>query len=159
MEIHKAYCLVCGKGKDAHKIGSFDSALIDAGVGNYNLVKVSSILPPGSQCVNSISADPGSVLYTAYISETTRLCEKIAVAVAVAIPEDKQSCGVIIKYSLRGSKHEAEKAAVMIARNAMDKRGIFVTQVKVISAEILGDDSCYSTVFAGLVLLEQNCVK
>lgn len=154
MEIYKKYCLVCGKGKDNYDIGSFDSALIDAGVGNYNLVKISSILPPGCQYVDHINATPGSVLYTAYISETTTQCEKIAVAIAVAIPEDEQNCGVIIKYTHRGSKHEAEEVAALIARNAMGKRGISVAQVKVLGAEISGDNSCYSTAFAGLILLK-----
>lgn len=154
MEAPKRYCLVSGIGKDICEIGSFDSALLDAGIGNYNLVKISSILPPESQVADAISAADGSILYTAYIAETTAGCEQIAAAVAVAIPENRHSCGVIIKYSLKGSKNEAEKKASWLAEKAMQKRGIPITRIESIGAEVTGGDACYSTAFAGLVLLD-----
>lgn len=154
MEAPKRYCLVSGVGKDICKISSFDSALLDAGIGNYNLVKISSILPPESQSADSISAADGSVLYTAYIAETTTDSEQISAAVAVAIPENRRSFGVIIKYALKGPKSEAEKEASWLAERAMKKRGIPVARIESIGAEIIGGDTCYSTAFAGLVLLD-----
>lgn len=152
MEIYKNYCLVYGKGKDTCKIGSFDSALIDAGVGNYNLVKISSILPPQCQHIDNIVATPGSILHTAYIAKTTKKSERIAVAIAVAIPKDRKNCGVIIKHSLKGTQTEAEEIAVLLAKSAMGKRGVSVSHVEVIGSEVQGDDTCYSTAFAGLAL-------
>ena len=152
MAMKKKYCLVCGTGEDICEIGSFDSALLDAGVGNYNLVKISSILPPGSQRVYSVDIADGSILYTAYISKTITDCSQIAVAIAVAIPEDLRNCGVIIECSLKGSRDEAEKKAAWLAEKAMEKRGITITRVEAVGAEITGKDVCYSTAFAGLVL-------
>lgn len=154
METPKRYCLVSGIGKDVCEVSSFDSALLDAGIGNYNLVKISSILPPESQGADAISAADGSILYTAYIAETTTDDEQIAAAVAVAIPENRHCCGVIIKYSLKGSKSEAEKRASWLAEKAMEKRGISIARIESIGAEVTGGSACYSTAFAGLVLLD-----
>lgn len=154
MEAPKRYCLISGIGKDTCEVSSFDSALLDAGIGNYNLVKISSILPPESQNAGAINATDGSILYTAYIAETTTDGEQIAAAVAVAIPENRHSCGVIIKYSLKGSKSEAEKKASLLAEQAMEKRGIPVARIESIGAEVTGGGACYSTAFAGLVLLD-----
>lgn len=154
MEAPKKYCLVSGIGKDVYEISSFDSALLDAGIGNYNLVKISSILPPESHSVDTIRATDGSILYTAYITETTTDCEQISVAVAVAIPENRRSCGVIIKHTLKGPKSEAEKRASWLAERAMEKRGIPVARIESIGAEVTGGDTCYSTAFAGVVLFD-----
>lgn len=41
------YTLVGGSGEGATRLNAFDAALLDAGVGNTNLIKLSSILPPG----------------------------------------------------------------------------------------------------------------
>lgn len=151
---YKTYCLVCGKGKDFEEISSFDSALINAGIGNYNLVKISSILPAGCKRTENIAEADGTILYTAYITKSTRTREQIAVAVAVAIPQSIHSCGVIIKYAHKGSKDAAEKKARLLAIKAMEKRSIPIDRVEVIGSEIIGEDTCYSSVFAGLVLLE-----
>ena len=45
--------VVCGVGSGRTILSSFDSALKDAGVYNYNLITLSSIIPPGSK-VNKI---------------------------------------------------------------------------------------------------------
>ncbi|MCY4379839.1 MAG: pyruvoyl-dependent arginine decarboxylase, partial [Candidatus Dadabacteria bacterium] len=41
-----------GVGKHKKKLSSFELALRDAGIAQFNLVKVSSIFPPGCQLVS-----------------------------------------------------------------------------------------------------------
>lgn len=50
-----------GTGKGHTKLAAFDAALHHAGVANYNLIKLSSIIPPGSviKTVSPISVQPG----------------------------------------------------------------------------------------------------
>jgi len=45
--------IVTGKGKGVTKIAAFDKALLDAGINNYNLIYLSSIIPPHSEIVQS----------------------------------------------------------------------------------------------------------
>lgn len=40
-----------GKGEGATKLAAFDAALWDAGIGNYNIIKLSSVIPDNSQVV------------------------------------------------------------------------------------------------------------
>jgi arginine decarboxylase len=49
LPVPSKFDLVVGSGEGATPLNSFDAALLDAGIGNLNLVRVSSILPPGAQ--------------------------------------------------------------------------------------------------------------
>jgi pyruvoyl-dependent arginine decarboxylase len=50
MEVRKLY-LVAGKAEGGTPLNAFDNALLDAGIGDVNLIKVSSIIPPGAEVV------------------------------------------------------------------------------------------------------------
>jgi arginine decarboxylase len=54
--------IASGTGKGHTKLAAFDAALHAAGVSNYNLIKLSSIIPPGSQikAQTPIQTQPGS---------------------------------------------------------------------------------------------------
>ena len=43
------FTLVAGNGEGGTPLNAFDAALIEAGIGNLNLLRVSSILPPSAQ--------------------------------------------------------------------------------------------------------------
>jgi arginine decarboxylase len=43
--------LAPGRGRGPTPLAAFDSALLDAGVANYNLICLSSVIPPGSRIV------------------------------------------------------------------------------------------------------------
>lgn len=144
------FCLVTGSGTDSYAISSFDSALLDAGLGNYNLVRVSSILPPNCTQRNEVLLPDGSVLFIAYATLTTHADELIASAIAVAIPRNAEQCGVIMEYSNRTSKKDAVKTARDLAENAMRKRHIAVDTILSSGIEIQGKDTVFSTTFAGI---------
>lgn len=57
----QSYMLVSGIGKAEYPLVTFDNALRDAGIGDYNLVKVSSILPPKCIRKNVIDIKQGSI--------------------------------------------------------------------------------------------------
>lgn len=94
------YLISKGCGASIYELTAFDNALIDAGIGDYNLVKLSSILPAGCTQVNLINIKKGSFLHTAYSCyieskpETT-----ISAAVAIALPQDKRLPGVIVEVA------------------------------------------------------------
>lgn len=150
MSLFSHFCLVTGTGTDSHEISSFDSALLDAGIGNYNLVRVSSILPPNCTPKNGVFLPSGSILFTAYATLTTHANELIASAIAVAIPHNAEQCGVIMEYSNRVSKEDAVKTVRELVENAMWKRHTAIDTILSSGVEIQGKDMVFSTTFAGI---------
>ena len=64
--------LSSGIGHGPTKLAAFDSALRQAGVANYNLLPLSSILPPGSEIIesnNAIHGEWGDRLYVVMAEE------------------------------------------------------------------------------------------
>ena len=129
------FALVSGTSEGSSKLNAFDHALLNAGVGNCNLLKVSSILPPGAKLVEDLYIPPGSLVPIAYGS----LCldspgELIAAAVGVGIG-NPDNYGVIMEYSGRTSKEEAEKQIKRMVEEAFTKRGLRLSQILVRAVE------------------------
>lgn len=76
-----------GKRVASTELNAFDAALLDAGVGDTNLIKMSSILPPGAVEIERLTLKKGSFIPLAYGDRTSDIYgEKISAAVAVGIP-------------------------------------------------------------------------
>lgn len=100
----KSFWLKSGFGIGRYKLESFDSALLDAGVGDYNLIKLSSILPPGSKMeMGELQWPKGSLIPVAYASNTFKFenfyNQSQYASVSVAIPEDNFLNGLIMESS------------------------------------------------------------
>jgi arginine decarboxylase len=131
---------------------SFDMALIDAGVGNYNLVKVSSIRPPHFQQSDCISVPDGEILFSAYASLTEKGAGIISAALSIGIPIDEANIGVIMEYSCHDKKSVAAKKAEEMVASAMKTRGIAIREIIVASIETELIPDSYSTVVVGAAL-------
>jgi len=118
------YTIVSGIGSHYSKIGSFDRALLNANIGNYNLVKVSSILPPGCEERKSIDLRFGSVLYTAYTSFANDEKHLFSSAIAIGIPQKKDNIGVIMEYSDFVDINEAKHIVANMVDEEMQERNI-----------------------------------
>jgi len=102
-----------GVGRHKEKLSSFEMALRDAKIAEYNLVRVSSIFPPHCKIVNRAegvkSMHYGGVIYIviseAASNEPHRL---MAAAVGVAIPKDRNLYGYLSEHHSFG---ETEKKA------------------------------------------------
>jgi pyruvoyl-dependent arginine decarboxylase (PvlArgDC) len=72
-------------------LNAFDNALLQAGIGNINLIKVSSIVPPEVDVVTLPQIKPGAIVPTAYAAMTSETPgETIAAAVGYALPVDRE---------------------------------------------------------------------
>ena len=129
---------------------SFDNALYQSGIANYNLVKISSILPANPILVKHVTIKEGSVLYTAYASLTTKEKKQIAAAVAVGIPQDETKVGVIMEYSGYCNKETAEKMVRTMVEESMAFRGYRIKEILSEAAEAINDGNQYVTVLAAL---------
>jgi len=85
------YCTAgAGVGVSAFELVSFDRALREAGFADYNLLRVSSILPPGVSLQPSVDVPKGSLLPIAYGAFSSDAAERtIAAAVSLAFPQTR----------------------------------------------------------------------
>ena len=76
-----------GSAEGSTPLNAFDNALLAAGIGNINLVRISSILPPGVDLVPLPRIKPGAIVPTAYAAQTSEVPgEVIAAGVGWARP-------------------------------------------------------------------------
>lgn len=130
------YFLVSGASEGFTPLNAFDGALLRAGIGDTNLVKMSSIVPPHCQLISPVPLPPGSLVPTAYASITSDVPgEIIASAVAVALPERPEYPGLIMEYSARGPKAEIEEMVRQMAIEGMKVRGRVIRDLTSIAVE------------------------
>ncbi|NPV69800.1 MAG: arginine decarboxylase, pyruvoyl-dependent [Firmicutes bacterium] len=128
------YTVVAGASEGATELNAFDGALLKAGIGNVNLVRVSSILPPGATFVEKLVIPPGSLVPVAYASIT---CEEKGevIAAAVGVGYTAGTFGVIMEFSGHCTKEQAEATIEMMLKDAFERRGMKMTGMKVIGSE------------------------
>ena len=87
-----------GSAEGTTPLNAFDNALLAAGIGNINLVKVSSILPPQAAVIDLPRLRPGAIVPTAYAAMTSEVPgEVVAAGVGWARPTDPKCNGVIME--------------------------------------------------------------
>ena len=118
--------LTHGAGRHKEKLQSFELALREAGIAPFNLVSVSSIVPPGCRLVPKEKGlselSPGQITFAVLArngcSEPHRL---LAASVGVALPGDKAAYGYISEHHSFGQTGEIagdyaeDLAATMLA--------------------------------------------
>ena len=118
------FFLVSGEGEGSTPLNAFDMALLNSGIGNTNLVRMSSIVPPACKKIKPVKLPFGALVPVAYASISSDIPgEIISAAVAVAIPEDNSKPGLIMEYSARGHIEEIENIARRMAEEGMSSRG------------------------------------
>ncbi|MGI6453426.1 MAG: pyruvoyl-dependent arginine decarboxylase [Syntrophomonadaceae bacterium] len=134
LPLPKKYFLTAASAEGQTELTAFDGALLNAGVGNTNLLKVSSILPPGCEYSPGLIIPPGSLLPIAYGTIiSSNKGEIISAAVAVGVKKD--SFGVIMEYEGICSKEEAEAQVTRMVEEAFRIRGLVLDEVKVAATE------------------------
>ena len=115
-----------GVGKHREKLTSFELALRSAGIAACNLVRVSSIFPPGCRILSRSGGvrklKPGQITFVVMSETATREAHRlIAATIGVAIPRDKKLFGYLSEHHSFGENEETagdyaeELAAEMLA--------------------------------------------
>ncbi len=124
--VPKELFLTKGAGKHREKLTSFELALRAAGIAACNLVRVSSIFPPGCKILSKAAGvrklKPGQVTFVVMSETATREAHRlIAATVGVAIPRDRKLFGYLSEHHSFGENEETagdyaeELAAEMLA--------------------------------------------
>ncbi|MGQ9512674.1 pyruvoyl-dependent arginine decarboxylase [Thermodesulfitimonas sp.] len=130
----KKYFVTAAAAEGTTKLNAFDNALLAARIGNINLIRVSSILPPGTEYESNLVFPPGSFVPTAYgyiISDVPG--ELIAAAVGVGV--SRESFGVIMEFSGKCTEAEARVKIEGMIREAFDRRQMEVIEMKIAAVE------------------------
>lgn len=130
----KKFFLTAASAEGHNHLTAFDNALLRGGIGNINLIRVSSILPPSAEYDPQLAIPPGSLVPTAYgyiISEEPG--ELISAAVGVGFSPD--SFGVIMEFSGRCGEEEARAKVESMIKEAFAARKMELVEVKIEATE------------------------
>lgn len=98
------------------QLSAFDKALIDTGVANYNLIRLSSVLPPGSEVVELEGALPqvpgtwGDRLYVVYAEMRTSTNGEEAWAGVGWVQDPETGKGLFVEHE--GHSEESVRSSV-----------------------------------------------
>jgi arginine decarboxylase len=130
------YFLVSGASDGYTPLNAFDAALLQAGIGNTNIVKMSSIVPPHCQRISPIALPPGALVPAAYAAITSDVPgEIISAGVAIALPEDENQNGLIMEYSAKGTRRKIEEILRNMAVEGMKVRGWKIKDLQTVVSE------------------------
>lgn len=128
------YSLVAAAAEGEKELTAFDRALLKAGVGNVNLIRVSSILPPGAMFTPKLDIPPGSLVPIAYGSISSQ-DPGAMIAAAVAVGFGCNDFGVIMEFSGCCSRVVAEQRVSEMVEEAFQYREIVLQEIKVAGVE------------------------
>ncbi|MEW6447243.1 MAG: arginine decarboxylase, pyruvoyl-dependent [Bacillota bacterium] len=130
LPIPTKFKLVSATAEGEERLTAFDKAIFKAGVGNCNLIKVSSILPPRSRLDNNINLIPGALVPIAYGFITSDIPgEVISAAAAVGLAQDPDSYGIIIEHSGRAPGNEIKAKTIRMVEEAFSFRSLPLKQI------------------------------
>lgn len=123
------YALVAAWAEGQTELTAFDKALLKAGVGNVNLVRLSSILPPHAEYQPEFELSPGVLLPIAYATMSSSTPgEVIAAAIAIGLAASDQF-GVIMEFHGQCGEQEAREAVSRMVEEALAARGMPLNNV------------------------------
>lgn len=151
------HCFVTGSSEGFTPLNAFDGALLNAGVGNTNILRMSSIIPPRTQeiGVTELKLPAGALVPMAYAAmESDIPGSYICAAVAAAWPENRDDPALIMEYHSHGHRDDAENIVRRMAEEGIKMRGWTVREIKSISIDLRVDR--IGAVFAGVVLWDDE---
>jgi arginine decarboxylase len=129
-----ALWVTTGTGEGTTELNAFDNALLDAGIGNLNLIKVSSIVPHGAVFLDApptiIAGSLTPTVYSVIHSDTAG--ETICAAIGIGIGKD--SHGMIFEYHAT-SREVSERVVTGMVEEGFARRGLPLERLAVHIAE------------------------
>ncbi len=121
------------KGIGVHKdqLTSFETALRKAEIEKYNIVSISSILPPGCEIISKQEGlkllKPGQIIHSVMAKNQTNEPNRlVSAAIGLAVPNDKEGYGYISEHIAFGEtgKNSGEYAEDLAATMLATRLGI-----------------------------------
>ena len=110
--------VVCGVGTGKTVLSAFDSALKDAGVFNYNLITLSSIIPPGSKVskVRQYETPPEEYGHKLYLVKAEYRSEEAGkyIAAGVGWYQLEDGRGIFVEHEIKGETRVAVESDIKL---------------------------------------------
>lgn len=172
--------LTSGVGVHREKLQSFELALRSAGIEKYNIVKVSSILPPNCKIVSKSAGSrllaPGEIVFCVLSQNSSNERNRlIAASIGVAIPKDRTQYGYLSEHHSYGETDDmagdyAEDLAASMLASTLgikydddihydEKKEIWKLSGKIVRTRnisrsaVVGKDGKWTTVVAAVVMI------
>lgn len=132
------FSLVKGAAEGRTRLNAFDNSLLNAGVGDTNLMRMSSILPPGAKekSIEELELPKGGLIPLAYATiDSTTPGRYISAAIAVGIPEDESEPGVIMEFEDHSKLDNVEAIVRQMVIDAFEYRKRELKEIKSIGIE------------------------
>lgn len=181
--VPKAVFFTKGKGVAKEKLTSFEMALRDAGIAQFNLVRVSSIFPP--QCNVLSKPDgltflkPGQITFVVMAETASNESNRLmAASIGLALPADRSHWGYLSEHhsfgqtAKKAGEYAEDLAATMLAttlgvkfdpdKNYDERKEIYRMSGRVIKTRETtqtargNKDGLWTTVIAAAVLLNKS---
>lgn len=120
--------IVSGEAEGPCPLNAFDNALLKAGIGDVNLIKVSSMLAPDTSIVDLPNLEPGSMINCVLSDITSAEAGEIITACVCVAIGDKLGC--VSEYSgVDESEEEIRNKCEEMTRYMMDTRGVEIKKL------------------------------
>ncbi|WP_206017943.1 pyruvoyl-dependent arginine decarboxylase [Rhodohalobacter barkolensis] len=132
------YTLVKGASEGHTRLNAFDKALLNANVGDTNLMRMSSILPPAAEQVDvsEITLPKGGLIPLAYATiDSTTPGQLISASIAVGIPEDDREPGVIMEFEDHAPLTNVEEIVRQMVVDGFEYRNRKLKEIKSLGIE------------------------
>jgi arginine decarboxylase len=111
MYVAKKMFLTKGVGHNKEKLVSFELALRHAKIASFNIVRVSSIFPPGCEIISAKKAmtelTPGQIVHMVLADTATDERHRlIGASIGIAIPRDRRHIGYLSEHHSFGDDDE-----------------------------------------------------
>ncbi len=120
--------ITSGKSEGPTKLNAFDNALLDAGIGDINLIKVSSIIPINTRIVKLPEFPAGEMVNTvlSYVSSDVK-GDYLSAVIAVAIGDD---FGCVVEHSgINQDPAKVKEKAVNMVQYMMQIRNMEIREI------------------------------
>lgn len=128
------FSLVKGTGEGITPLNAFDRALLDAGIGNFNLVRVSSIIPPGARFSSLPEIPEGALLPAVYSYVTSNIPGEI-ISASVGGGISDEGIGLLYEFSHKGAAQVAEEIVKEMIEEGFKMRELTMKELHIVSSE------------------------
>lgn len=144
--------IVSGKDEGPTRLNAFDNALSDAGIGDVNLIKVSSMLSGNAEIIELEKLKPGSMINCVLSNVTSdNPGDTIIAVVAVAIGEE---LGCVVETTgINKEKQDIIDEAIFMVKYMMEKREVEIKDLIVEESSTTVKN--IASVVASVVYLEE----
>ncbi|OYT65548.1 pyruvoyl-dependent arginine decarboxylase [Candidatus Bathyarchaeota archaeon ex4484_205] len=148
----KKFYIAKGKGTSKiSEINAFDRALHDAGISQYNLVPVSSMIPMGAERVEPITLDPGAIVFTVMAHKSGGGGKIISAGLKWGFTN--KGYGMVVEGCSEGPRERTQRKLDLMLEDMAATRGVEVVKEEMEIEEVKIPLGYYGSVIVAMIFI------